>query len=124
MLGESMLIAPVTQPSSSENLFVRKQIFLPRFASNSNSDSSSDDSSDWIEWVSLSSLPSGQHVTRDYSMDDIPIFVKAGSIIPMLWFNSASKNLQEAPQDPLVLSIFPGPKAQSGIRFRNSLLES
>ena len=101
MIGDSMLIAPVTSYIASENLFATKNIFLPG------------DNLTWIEWHSLTALQSGEY-TRNIAIDEIPIYIKAGSVIPMNVMTKDVQNLSQLPEDPTVISIFPGPQSNSG----------
>ena len=98
-LGPNCLIAPVTIPVSQGNLVAAKQVYLPG-------------DSEWIEWSSLTALKSGIH-ERVFAIDEIPIYVRAGSIIPMMYMDAGIQNLQAASEDPLILTIFPGTQSAS-----------
>lgn len=91
MFGNDMLVAPVTQPMGKDGLFVTKQIWLPE--------------GEWIEWFSGTVLKGGKIISRAFALDEIPVYVKTGAIIPM---QPKMKNTYEKPLDPLILTIFPG----------------
>ncbi len=85
MFGNDMLMTPVTQPIGKDSLFVQKEIWLPE--------------GEWIEMVSGSLLKGGRIIQRAFTMDEIPVYVKSGAIIPMQPQKAANS---------LILNIFPG----------------
>jgi len=91
MFGEEMFVAPVAAPLDTSSMLATKTIWIPP--------------GEWIEWYSGSRLSGPMIVERKYALDEIPIFVKAGSIIPM---QPKMRNTSEQPLDPLLLTIFPG----------------
>ena len=91
MFGNDMLIAPVTQPMGKNNLIVKKKIWIPK--------------GKWIELYSGTMLEGGKVIQRTFDLDEIPVYVKEGSIIPM---QSNVKGLAKKPLNPMVLNIFPG----------------
>ncbi|MBC8416017.1 MAG: DUF5110 domain-containing protein [Candidatus Cloacimonetes bacterium] len=91
MFGNDMLIAPVTQPMEGDSLFVSKKIWLPQ--------------GEWIEWFSGTILIGGKIIERAFALDEIPVYIKSGAIIPM---QQQMKSSGEDPVNPLILTIFPG----------------
>jgi alpha-glucosidase (family GH31 glycosyl hydrolase) len=91
MFGDEMLLAPVTTPVSEDSLLASKTIWLPQ--------------GEWIEWFTGAKLKGPAVVQRSYALDEIPVFVKAGAIIPM---QPKMGNTHERPVDPLILTVFPG----------------
>jgi len=85
MFGNDILMTPVTQPIGKDSLFVQKEIWLPE--------------GEWIEMVSGSLLKGGRIIQRAFTMDEIPVYVKSGAIIPMQPQKAANS---------LILNIFPG----------------
>jgi alpha-D-xyloside xylohydrolase len=65
MFGKSILVAPVTQPNVDQ-----WNVYLPK-------------SSDWFDFWTGKPFKGGQVVKTAAPLDRIPLFVKAGSIIPM-----------------------------------------
>lgn len=59
----------------------------------------------WIDFWSGVSYKGGQSIKSDAPIDKIPIYIKAGSIIPMGPFLQYST---EKPADPIELRIYPG----------------
>jgi alpha-glucosidase len=97
MFGKDMLIAPITEKVSQETGQALKLVWLPEGT--------------WYKWFSGSIIKGGYVVERNYSLNEIPLFVKTGSIIPMIPKRS---NLQQR-IDTLVLTIIPGGKGETRI---------
>ncbi len=91
MFGDDLLISPVVKPIGKDSLFTMQKIWLPE--------------GDWIEWSSGTVLSGGKVVKRPYTLEEIPVYVKAGAIIPM---QPKMKRIGEKPINPLILNIFPG----------------
>ena len=65
MFGEELLVAPVTKPGAKV-----KQVYLP--------------TGEWIDFFSDQPYVGGQWIDYPVTLDDIPVFVKSGSTIPMM----------------------------------------
>ena len=65
MFGKSILTAPVTEPGVS-----RWKVYLPKSAG-------------WYDFWTGKHFAGGRTVETDAPLDKIPLFVKAGSIVPM-----------------------------------------
>jgi alpha-D-xyloside xylohydrolase len=65
LFGPSILVAPIHQPVTSRSLY------LPSGET-------------WVNWWSGEVLQGGRYVEVDAPMDQIPLFVRAGALIPML----------------------------------------
>jgi alpha-D-xyloside xylohydrolase len=65
MFGKSLLVAPITEANTTE-----LNVYLPK-------------SSEWYDFWTGNSFNGGQTIKTNTSLDKIPLFVKAGSIIPM-----------------------------------------
>jgi alpha-D-xyloside xylohydrolase len=65
MLGPDFLVAPVTSQGQT-----RKQVYLPAGA-------------DWYDFWTNARMHGGRTVTVDAPIDRIPVFVRAGSILPL-----------------------------------------
>nr|WP_243450130.1 TIM-barrel domain-containing protein [Neobacillus terrae] len=64
MFGDNLLVAPVT--NQGETL---KDVYLPE--------------GDWIDFWYGAQRPGGRHITYNADVNTIPVFVKAGSILPL-----------------------------------------
>ena len=65
MFGKSILVSPVTEPSKTD-----WNVYLPKSAG-------------WFDFWTGKYFAGGQTVKTDAPLDKIPLFVKAGSIIPL-----------------------------------------
>lgn len=90
MFGDSMLVAPITAPASEETSLAGKTVWLPPGT--------------WIEWFTGSVLTGPARFERSFALSEIPVYVKAGAVIPM---QPKMKNTGEKSVDPLILSVFP-----------------
>lgn len=86
MFGKSLLVAPVTEPG------LKSSIYLPKTTA-------------WYDFWTGKRLVGGQQVTVDAPLDKIPLFVKAGSILPI---GPAVQYANEKKWDALDLRIYPG----------------
>jgi len=72
------------------------QVYLPK-------------SSDWVDFWRGNSFNGGQTIETQAPMDEIPLYVKAGSIIPM---GPYIQYATEKPADPIELRIYTGANAE------------
>ena len=98
MFGDSLLVAPITAPLADDSDLATKSIWLPP--------------GEWIEAFTGTRLQGPAKLERKYALDDIPLFVKAGAIIPrqddMMYSN-------EKAVDPLILIVEPGANGSTRI---------
>lgn len=90
MFGSEMLVAPITEPSHGRPS--SKDVFLPA-------------GDDWYDYFTGDLYAGGQVITHQCPIDRFPVFVKAGSIIPMAPEMDYS---DQKPIDPLTLDIYAG----------------
>jgi hypothetical protein len=103
MFGDEMIVAPVTHPlgqdaKGMDNLYTTQKIWLPE--------------GKWIEWQSGSILTGGRTIERPFCLEEIPVYVKAGAIIPM---QQDINNTADEKKDYLILNIFPGDSGRAKI---------
>ena len=91
MFGKSILTAPVTEPN-------RKQweVYLPQ-------------SADWFDFWTGKRFKGGQTVKADAPLDKIPLFVRAGAILPM---GKAIQYTGEKSADTLEIRVYKGADAE------------
>jgi len=87
MFGNSILVAPITEPTVE-----KWNVYLPKF-------------SDWYDFWTNKKFAGGQEIITDASIDKIPLFVKAGSIIP---FGPDVQYTTEKKWDNLEIRIYAG----------------
>lgn len=86
MFGGALLISPVTTEGAKE-----RSLYLPA-------------GHEWIDFWTGKRLPGGQNISASAPLDTMPIFAKAGSIIP---FGPAVDSAAGKP-DPIELRIYGG----------------
>ncbi|HSG48861.1 MAG TPA: TIM-barrel domain-containing protein, partial [Longimicrobiales bacterium] len=96
MLGEDLMVAPVTVPADSATGLATVSLWLPP--------------GDWVEWGSGARLRGPAQVVRTYLLDEIPVFARAGAVIPMA---EASPRVGAAGPGPLVATLVPGTAGQT-----------
>ena len=89
MFGDSILADPITQPVAEDSQFAHTTVWLPP--------------GDWIEWDTGARLQGPATLERSFSLSQIPVYVKAGSIIPM----QPATHFPRTATEPLILSVFP-----------------
>ena len=91
MFGDRMLVAPVTSPADSTG-YARLKVWLPQGC-------------DWYEWHTGTLLKGGQVVERAFAIDEYPLYLKAGSLLPL--YNDRVNHLQGNDEE-IILTLFPG----------------
>ncbi|MGO8932739.1 MAG: TIM-barrel domain-containing protein [Terracidiphilus sp.] len=90
LFGDQLIVSPVTAPADKISGLATEQVWLPK--------------GDWIE------RPTGKHfagpttVERSFTIDQIPVYVRAGTILPM---QPAMLHTGEKPVDPLIVNVWP-----------------
>ena len=90
LFGDQMLIAPVTSETNPQDGYADVSLWLPE--------------GEWLEYETGEMLQGGKTYQRRFTMDEYPVYVKAGSIIP---YFGKLKNLSGTSQ-PIILRVFPG----------------
>ena len=85
MFGGAFLVAPVHEPATNDRL-----VYLPE--------------GDWFDYWSSSRFEGGQSWIVDAPLTKIPVFVKAGSIIP---YRNFSQSVEAGNNDYLLVEIYP-----------------
>jgi alpha-glucosidase len=90
VFGDQMLAAPVATPADKVTGLAAEKVWLPK--------------GEWIEW------PTGKHFTgpaavdRNFSIDQIPVYLRAGTIVPM---QPPMLYTGQKPVDPLIVNVWP-----------------
>jgi alpha-D-xyloside xylohydrolase len=76
MFGKSILVCPVTQPMYSKDTqedfgaIKSKEVYLPKGA-------------DWVDFWTGDKFVGGQKISKETPVDIMPLYLKAGSILPL-----------------------------------------
>jgi alpha-glucosidase (family GH31 glycosyl hydrolase) len=90
LFGDQMLAAPVVSAADKTSGLATEHVWLPQ--------------GEWIEW------PTGKHFTgpasvdRSFSIDQTPVYLKAGAIVPM---QPPMLYTGQKPVDPLIVNVWP-----------------
>ena len=90
MFGDNLLIAPITQPIAQGEKYSQVDVWLPE--------------GKWLELATGTMLQGGATFKRPFSIDEYPVYVKAGSLLP--YFGKVN-NLSGTRQ-PVTVRVFPG----------------
>ncbi len=103
LFGDSLMVCPVTRPMyydknsrPVENAAKTRQVYLP-------------EGTGWYDFWTEQYYEGGQTITAAASIDIIPVYVKAGSIIPM---TAPMQYVDEIPETPVEVRVYPGRDAQ------------
>ncbi|MGN1018791.1 MAG: TIM-barrel domain-containing protein [Aristaeellaceae bacterium] len=99
LLGSFILARPVTRwmaygpyGQKAEQPDWTEQVYLPRGTA-------------WYAWEDGTPIPGGQTVTADAPLDTVPMFVRAGAMIPL---GPVQQHVDEIPNPDLTLTVYPG----------------
>lgn len=103
--GRSMLVAPVTEPGATS-----RRVYLPRGI--------------WHDFWTNETIQGGGEIARRVDLETMPLYVRAGSILPM---GPVKQYTSEIVNEPLGIWIYPGADATfllyeddgTSFRFRN-----
>ncbi len=87
MFGPAFLVAPVTEPQATN-----KNVYLPAGTS-------------WVNFWSGENFNGGQTVAAAAPLEQMPLFVRAGSIVPL---GPSVQFAREKPADPIELRVYRG----------------
>jgi alpha-D-xyloside xylohydrolase len=107
MFGKSILVCPVTQPMYVKTSKDKNKYIDPKedFGKIQSSEVYLPSGTVWIDFWNGKKFNGGQTISRKAPIDIIPLFVKAGSIIP---WNSKVQFASEKKASNLELRIYPG----------------
>jgi alpha-glucosidase/alpha-D-xyloside xylohydrolase len=84
--GDSVLVAPVIEPGTTH-----RTTYLPHGV--------------WWDYWSNGRVDGGSEVTREVNLETIPLYVKAGAIVPI---GPVKQHTAEISSEPVVLRVYPG----------------
>jgi alpha-D-xyloside xylohydrolase len=86
MYGPAFLVNPVTEPGATE-----RRIYLPQ--------------AQWYDFWTGASINGGKFINTPAPVERMPLFVRAGSIIPL---GPEEEYSEQKPADPIELRVYPG----------------
>lgn len=86
MIGDSLLAAPVVEQGAA-----RKMVYLP--------------AGDWYDYWTNEKLAGGRYVIREAALDECPLFVRAGAVLPHY---PEMDHVSKEKDRKLILRIYPG----------------
>ena len=99
MFGPAFLVCPVHQPmwhgpesTPLAGVPRTRRVYLPA-------------GTDWQDFWTDTRFPGGQSIQADAPLERIPVFVRAGSIVPM---GPVRQHVDDAPDAPLEIHVYPG----------------
>lgn len=106
MFGKSILVSPVTEPMYTKKQIVKKDtIRISDFSIVKSKITYLPKGSDWFDFWTNEKFKGGQTVTRETPLSIIPLYVKAGSIIPI---GPKVQYAEEKKWDNLEIRIYSG----------------
>ncbi len=93
MIGNDLLVAPVLKPDVT-----RRLVYLPK--------------GQWYDYWTNKRYEGGTMISVDAPLDTVPMFVRAGAIIPM---GPALNYIGEKPQDPIIFNIYADDKGSASV---------
>ena len=104
-LGASVIVRPVVDPIANGSDSTTVQVWLPPSANG------------WVDWNASTVVPPAQTPTSIVSVDatlaTLPMFVKAGAVLPLLPLGA----LDVTVTDSIVWALFPGAAEGGGTRY-------
>jgi alpha-D-xyloside xylohydrolase len=106
MFGKSLLVSPVTNPMYVKRAVEGKDsIFVEDFSTLKIKETYLPVSSDWYDFWSGEKIVGGKKVKKETPIDIIPVYVKAGTIMPI---GPAVQYAEEKKWDSLQIRVYPG----------------
>ena len=88
--GSEMIVNPVVTPGDKITGLVKQEVWIPK--------------GEWIESDTGSHLTGPAKVSRNFSIEQIPVYVREGAIVPMA---PPMQYSDQKPVDPLVVTVYP-----------------
>jgi alpha-glucosidase len=97
MFGDDLLVAPVLTEGAST-----RSLKLPRGT--------------WYDFWTGRKYQGGENVTVDAPLSRIPVFVKAGAVLPS---RQIVQHVDESPVDPLTLTVYPSSSTSTSLFYED-----
>jgi alpha-glucosidase/alpha-D-xyloside xylohydrolase len=86
LFGKNLLVAPVVEKGAAT-----RRVYLPKGS--------------WCDFWTNELIKGGREISRDVDLEIIPLYVRAGSIVPL---GPVKQHTNEAVEQPLCILIYPG----------------
>ena len=96
--GADLVVSPVVAPMDSASALTRQRLWIPP--------------GEWVEWSSGARLSGPKVLERTFALDELPVYVRAGAILPE---QPKMERSDERPVDPLILDVVPGASGSARI---------
>lgn len=96
MFGDDILVCPATTPAGDDG-YATVRLWLPE--------------GEWYEWHTGCLLKGGQTLERRFALDEYPVYVKAGAVLPL--YTDEVMNLDNC-NERVMLTLFPGQTTTEG----------
>jgi alpha-glucosidase (family GH31 glycosyl hydrolase) len=90
LFGDNMIVAPITAPVDAASQLASQSVWIPP--------------GEWVESATGKHFTGPLSVTRSFSISQVPVYLRAGAIIPM---QPDMEYTGEKPVDPLIVQMAP-----------------
>jgi alpha-glucosidase len=90
VFGSQMLVNPIVTPSDRVTGLVKQEVWIPK--------------GEWIERDTGTSLTGPAKLQRNFSIEQTPVYMREGAIVPMA---PPMQYSNQKPLDPLIVTIYP-----------------
>jgi alpha-glucosidase len=90
VFGSQMIVNPIVTPGDKITGLVKQEVWIPK--------------GDWLEKVTGTYLTGPAKIQRSFSIDQIPVYVREGAIVPMA---PPMQYTSQKPVDPLIVTVYP-----------------
>ncbi len=90
VFGADMIVSPIVAPGDKITGLENQAVWLP--------------AGDWVEWQTGTRFHGPIAIQRKFSVSQIPVYVRAGAIVPEA---PAMQYSNQKPLDPLIVNVFP-----------------
>jgi alpha-glucosidase len=90
VFGSQMIVNPIVTPGDKITGLVKQEIWIPK--------------GDWVEKDTGTHLTGPAKLQRNFSIEQVPVYVRAGAIVPMA---PPMQYTSEKPIDPLIVTVYP-----------------
>jgi alpha-glucosidase (family GH31 glycosyl hydrolase) len=98
--GRDLLIAPVVEKGATS-----RRVYLPRSSTSSGRPEPAEGRGSWFDFWTEERLDGGREVDRPIDLETMPIYVRAGAILPM---GPVKQHTGQPDAGPLSITVYPG----------------